>query len=435
MAFWYIDALDPRAGMGLATYREPDLNTDTVDLGRPAVFIGPPFFQAESVASRAIGFAATRGSFQLGLFSGDDENNGEIAFSSLQGVCEFIRRVYVSSGGGDTDSGISPAPVLPNPETGGGELPPPPEGGGSVTRRMLVFTSQMSEDIADISQSSLLSSKPTQLSRREGKYKESLLATLGSLTDVDTLLAYGCAVLLEELIQRIPSSTGDRGTWMKSMMNLGQMLSRLGMLDSVFQGPEFQRLWNLAKQTDRTHNLFNHFVREYDAELPMMLGLGVYGPWHPRFGPPFWPAHHAGLGAGEPLDDLSSLPIPSVAAKHLRLNPKTASVRDLLSVFLADPRVLEGEKASTPEAPMIVAFALLASMLIVSADQASLARIDGTRIGDELRRDLARDAVVWMDSQLPGYLFHRDVEKYIRSASLLRYAGHREESEQAQKTR
>src|SRR5277367_1866045 len=91
MAFWYIDALDPRAGMGLATYREPDLNTDTVDLGRPAVFIGPPFFQAESVASRAIGFAATRGSFQLGLFSGDDENNGEIAFSSLQGVCEFIR--------------------------------------------------------------------------------------------------------------------------------------------------------------------------------------------------------------------------------------------------------------------------------------------------------------------------------------------------------
>src|ERR1039457_6873232 len=64
MALWYIDALDARAGMGLATCRYADLNTNTADLGRPAVFIGPPFFQGESVASRAIGFAATRGSFQ-----------------------------------------------------------------------------------------------------------------------------------------------------------------------------------------------------------------------------------------------------------------------------------------------------------------------------------------------------------------------------------
>jgi hypothetical protein len=79
MALWYIDALDARAGMGLATYRDADLNTNTVDLGKPAVFIGPPFFQGESVASRAIGFAATRGSFQLGLFWDGEE----IAFATL----------------------------------------------------------------------------------------------------------------------------------------------------------------------------------------------------------------------------------------------------------------------------------------------------------------------------------------------------------------
>jgi hypothetical protein len=91
-------------------------------------------------------------------------------------------------------------------------------------------------------------------------------------------------------------------------------------------------------------------------------------------------------------------------------------------VFLANPRVLEGEKVSPPEAPMIVAFVLLASMLIVSAGGASLARIDGTRIGEDLRKDLVRDAIVWMDSQIPGYLFHRDIEEYIRSASQLRYA-------------
>jgi len=39
-----------------------------------------------------------------------------------------------------------------------------------------------------------------------------------------------------------------------------------------------------------------------------------------------------------------------------------------------------------------------------------------------------------MDSQLPGYLFHEDIEKYIRGASQLRYAGHPEEDEQAEMT-
>jgi hypothetical protein len=408
--------------MGLATYRDADLNDATVDLGKPAVFIGPPFFQAESVASRAIGFAATRGSFQLGLFSGGEERGGEVAFSTLQGVCEFIRRVYVSSGGGDTDSGISPAPVVPNPETGGAEPPQPPVNGGSVARGMLSFVSQMSEDIASISQLTLSSSEPKQLDRREGKYMESLLVTLGPLTDVDALLAYGSAVLIEELLLRIPNSSGDRGAWMKSVMSLGQVLSRLGLLESVFQGPEFHRLTQLATDIDRRFNLFNHFIREFDTALPVLLGLGSYPWWHPRSVPLFWFAQHACWGAGDPLDGLSSFPIPSVAAKHVRLNPETASVRDLLSVFLANPRVLEGEKVSPPEAPMIVAFVLLASMLIVSAGGASLARIDGTRIGEDLRKDLVRDAIVWMDSQIPGYLFHRDIEEYIRSASQLRYA-------------
>jgi hypothetical protein len=181
MALWYIDALDARAGIGLATYRDADLHTYTIDLGKPAVFIGPPFFQGESVASRAIGFAATRGSFQLGLFLDDEE----IAFATLQGVCEFIRRVYISSGGGDTDSGISPAPVVPNPEPGGGEFPSPLQGEYSIARGVLKFVSFMSEDIASISQLKHSKSGTKQLNRREGTYKVSLLETLGPFTDVD----------------------------------------------------------------------------------------------------------------------------------------------------------------------------------------------------------------------------------------------------------
>jgi hypothetical protein len=108
-------------------------------------------------------------------------------------------------------------------------------------------------------------------------------------------------------------------------------------------------------------------------------------------------------------------------------------------VFLADHTVLEGEQASRPEATMIVAlivaFVLLSSMLIVSGGQTSLARIDGTRIGGVLRQDVVRNAIVWMDSQMPGYLFHRDIEKYIRGASQLRYGVRPDDSKQTQATR
>ena len=430
MALWYIDALDARAGMGLATCRDADLNTNTVDLGRPGVFIGPPFFQGESVASRAIGFAATRGSFQLGLFL----NGEEIAFATLQGVCEFIRRVYISSGGGDTDGGISPAPVVPNPESGSGEFRSLPSDENSVARGMVNFVSLLIKDIASISRLKYSSSEPKQLNRREGPHKASLSEILGPLADVDALLAYGSAVLIEEMILRFPNRAADHGTWMRSTMRLGQMLSRLGLVDCLVHSPDFDRLSRMAHETDKRFRLFNDYVREFDAVLLAMLGLAPYSPWHPRFGPPFLGGWHAGPGASEPLDDLSSFPIPSVAAKHVGLNPASASARDLLSVFLADPTVFEGQQASRREATMIAAFALLSSMLIVSDGQTSLAAIDGTRIGRVLRQDVVRDAIVWMDSQMPAYLFHRDIEKCIRGASQLRYGVRPDESVSAQVT-
>lgn len=107
-------------------------------------------------------------------------------------------------------------------------------------------------------------------------------------------------------------------------MKLGQILSRLGFVDSLFNDPDFDRLWQMAYSTDKRFWLFNGHVREFDALLPAMLGLGPSVPWHPRFGPPFWAGWHASPGAIEPLDDLPLFPIPSVAAKHVTLNPASA---------------------------------------------------------------------------------------------------------------
>jgi hypothetical protein len=83
---------------------------------------------------------------------------------------------------------------------------------------------------------------------------------------------------------------------------------------------------------------------------------------------------------------------------------------------------------------MIVAFVLLSSMLIVSDGQTSLAPIDGTDIGGVLRQDVVRDAIVWMNSQMPGYVFHTEIEKYIRGASQLRYGARPDESVSAHVT-
>jgi len=426
MALWYIDALDARAGMALATYRETDLNENSVDLGKPAVFIGPPFFQGESVASRAIGFAATRGSFQLGVFLDGEE----IGFETLQGVSEFIRRVYVSSGGGDTDSGISPAPVVPNPEGGGAEFRRLPPEEVAIAREMLNFVSSIAEDIASISQRSHASSRKKQVNRRESTYNVTLQDTLKSFSDLDELLSYGMAVLIEEMIGRLPFGQNEVGAWMRTMMTLGQMLSRLGLYDALAHTPDFDRLLRRATDLEDRHRLFNGYVNEFDAALPVMLGLGPYTPWHPRFGPMYLVGWHPAPGNFDPLDALSSFPLPSIAAKHVGLNPDTANVRDLLSVFLANPTVLEGESGSQPpESTMLAAFVLLASMLIVSSGQASLGPIDATRMSRVLRQDLLKSAVAWMDAQMPSYVFHSDVEKYIRGASQVRYGTRPKEAE------
>jgi len=220
------------------------------------------------------------------------------------------------------------------------------------------------------------------------------------------LLAYGSATLVEEMILRFPNHPSDRGTWMRSMMKLGQMLIQLGLLNSLLHSPEFDRLSWMASNTDKHFGLFSGSVRDVDA-LTMMLGLGPFVPWHSLYGLPFPVGWHAGPGA---------------------------SARDLLSVFLGNPTVLTGEHASQAEATMIVAFVLLSSMLIVSAGQTSLAPIDGTMISGVLRQDLVRDAIVWMDSQMPSYLFHRDIEKYIRDASRLRYGARPDESMGVQTT-
>jgi hypothetical protein len=120
---WQFDALDPRGGIAFASWRSFSLTDEENGLREaPCVRIGAPFFFPESVATRALARAANRGSFQLGLFI----EGQEVRFATLDAVIEFVRRVYLRSGGGDgLDGGAAPVP--PRPVGGGPELPPLPE--------------------------------------------------------------------------------------------------------------------------------------------------------------------------------------------------------------------------------------------------------------------------------------------------------------------
>ena len=123
---WFIDALDARAGLAFASYRQPDLTEENPDIDLPCVFFEPPSFRPEAVSSRGPAFAASQGSLQLGLFL----QEAEIGFPTLEDVIEFVRRAFLRSAGGDGSSGIGPGvPVPPDvgPEGGSLEDAPRPE--------------------------------------------------------------------------------------------------------------------------------------------------------------------------------------------------------------------------------------------------------------------------------------------------------------------
>lgn len=113
---WRLDAMDPLGGLAFASYRASENLASSLDTGIPAIFIGAPTFQPVSLTNRAIGLAASRRSFQAGLFLRGDE----VGFPDLEDVIEFVRRCYVRGGSG---GGSAP---------GGGPLPVP-EGGTRVS--------------------------------------------------------------------------------------------------------------------------------------------------------------------------------------------------------------------------------------------------------------------------------------------------------------
>ncbi len=94
---WFFDALDARSGRAFVSLRSGDLDhVSNLDNFVQSYFISAPKFEPEPLSGSGLGLAAGRGVFQEGLYDED----GEVPFPSLASVVDFVKRSYLSGGGG-----------------------------------------------------------------------------------------------------------------------------------------------------------------------------------------------------------------------------------------------------------------------------------------------------------------------------------------------
>jgi hypothetical protein len=120
MPSWYIDSWSILDGIAFASLRDPWNDAPTLAPAQTTVMIAPPDWRAVSIARLSTALAATRGGFQEGLYS---DNDNEVEFPSLAIVRSVVRRAYLAGGVGIDASGGEGIAAVPEgnwPRGGGG---------------------------------------------------------------------------------------------------------------------------------------------------------------------------------------------------------------------------------------------------------------------------------------------------------------------------
>jgi hypothetical protein len=402
---WRIDAWDSLAGRAFLCRRFPDSDADP-RLDQPAIFVAPPFFQPEPLASRSPGFAATRGTFQSGFFIGGHE----VGFATLDDAIAFIRRGYSSPGS-------EPFPGAPitrrvGPEDLGGsglalELPELPIAPGFE---------QLDHAIADRMY------KFTACSRRipPGSEKTHLmdwrLTDPGALKHGRELLSTAATELVLELLRRFPSRgpSTDHSAWLDSAHRLGQQLIRLGLWDDVQH----------KCATALAHLPFVSLAAVFSRSLPAMyvgrlkddpsdlLELLFFGlNW--RF------SRRWELERGEEInvyDDLALFPLPgTVGDRYHSFSNSTPTVLTLLSAWFAHPVSV---KDATELDRALLLFGGACVAVSVLRRESSAYRPSMIDMNQHLRNAfflrLGEEAWKWISKQLPDRAFEYGLEEALQ---------------------
>lgn len=431
---WYIDSIDPRAGLAFASQRPAILKDNGekdkggFDKDSFTVFISPPYFQPEFGVGLSTAFSAARNSFQLGVFI--DEN--ELAFNDLSSVTEFVRRCYLNGGGGGD---LGPESGPPPPTEGGPDLPAPSDMGDEGGSRELGIISSLKSSFEAIH--SYLSDSKLGDSSKENPFKFAAIKSTGMDRDC---LAVGAYLVLNELLRRYPAKNAqslELQRWSDAAVRLVDAFDVIGIwpllpkILSQNNGQLDNIVGSFAKYIDR-EDYYVQVRKRYGIEGDLLFLRSVFLlTANGIFWPPFFTLHFWGgcsSRARDPFEDLGYFPLPAEVTHTLTGGRETESEKNLcvyLSRVLGSPDVLQKDY-------FCMGILLFSAVNIVSQNnniprrlgaRSFLIGLDRVDIEASFRAvdRLVEEAFEWIISNLPSYIFPRPVEEEIKSVISKKY--------------
>lgn len=352
---WFIDSWDASAGRAFCSYRMAESHSGSIEI--PGCFISPPFFEPQPVASRAIGLAAARGTFQLGFFIKEVEQ----AFGSIDELIVLIKRIYSSRGMWPGPGGtVPPTPSPPTPfDAGPSALPlPAPPPISSLTKQFADFASAFDGSAAT---GAALLSQEVRWSLRLKRNDEAAQRVL---------VAAGSA-LMDEMLRRLPLSTNDRvEPWRAAFGDLRSLCHRLHLLNEV----------------DRRANTWDRISAQ----------SGSVADWR-------YFRHGNGLSSPRLYDLLERLPLPGQLCPEYSLGrAHDPSLLTLLSAVLS-----YGTSGAHNRNLEIALLLFVAACVVTDRVDLTYRKPPGATLDD---------ALAWLLTQLPGRKFVPSIEKIIRDA-------------------
>jgi hypothetical protein len=394
MTQWYIDSLDARGGFAFASRRERDpVDNDTSFIdAEQTVFMAPPYFVAEPIASRATALSARRGAFQSGLYI----DGVEYAFDAVDEIQEFVRRAWLGTGSTLGDDGGAPGAALPPSPP---ELPlegldvrlPPHATGPTAATTLVDAFAEFDEAVGE-----------TKSPARRLKWKSFDSGVTPS--PIHEPLVSATSRCARELLMRRSASGANEARWAQSWSALVYWARRLGT-------------WrDLGLQT---HNI----QAEATSEWPCG-GVGYEMSLERTYGDPFQTLRLIPIRRN--LGELLGMPLN---------DPGRAHVAALVARVSASPRKIDAAVADEVAELFFFAACMIASVdtrivpppiLFVEAlrlDWHGVKRVDAKDVAEQSNAALRAAALAWCRRSLPRYSFMDALEQAIAASPATRYAG------------
>jgi hypothetical protein len=415
---WRIDSIDARAGAAFGSWRDADLSSGRLEADTASIYFAPPYFLPEAVTSRGIGFGAARGSAQLGVFVYGEE----LAFATLEALAEFVRRAYLTSGGGDLPGGGA---------AGGGPRTPPlaPERGGldlaglgspaedlDGAWNVVGVASQVRETASRLTFRTGTPVSPASFDgNAEAAAKQGGSGDLGGGT-----LVRGAEELVLALLGRFPLNGRplDIVPWGESSLRLSNAISRLHLWRSIMEGPNRSVLDAGAQQIGRALNI----PSDHPYLLPLIMQGGspiwpLHLPWEFLIFPVTW-GNYRGVDT-DPLDDLAAWPLPPEVRPLVGSSEPDPSAFHLMSAICGAPAKLlgSGDGFLAGRTAAILLFCA-ARILAENAEPFGVAWGSGTLREASLGR-VTTTSLQWLMGQWPTQVFPLQIEEIIAEAAAL----------------